>query len=168
MGARNAGALPGKATFFCIGDNVRKNPDLFRRTIAAGHAIGNHTFHHLNGWHTSHDTYLENVRLCEEAIGSSSPLFRPPYGKVTRRQRRALSGKGYKLVMWDVLSADFDRTISPEKCFENVSKNLEPGSIIIFHDSEKAAANLRHALPRTLQLLKEKGFRCEKLALTGK
>lgn len=156
-----------KATFFCIGDNIRKNPDIFRRILAEGHTFGNHTFNHLNGWKTPEADYLENVRLCQDEIDAlttdESRLMRPPYAKVTSAQSHALRKLGYKIIMWDVLSADFDQSITPEKCLENVLKNIRPGSIVIFHDSQKALRNMSFALPETLKYLKENGFTCEAL-----
>jgi peptidoglycan/xylan/chitin deacetylase (PgdA/CDA1 family) len=156
-----------KATFFCIGDNIRKNPDLFRQVLAEGHAFGNHTFNHLNGWKTPKDTYLENVDQCKAEIDAltqdESKLMRPPYAKVTSAQSKALRKLGYQIIMWDVLSADYDQTITPEKCLENVIANIEAGSIIIFHDSQKAFRNMSHALPETLKYLKENGYECAAL-----
>jgi len=156
-----------KATFFCIGDNIRKNPEIFRKILDAGHAIGNHTFNHLNGWKTGEADYLDNIRLCQNEINAltedQSRLMRPPYAKVTSAQSRKIRQMGYRIVMWDVLSADFDVTITPEKCLSNVVNNIGPGSIVIFHDSEKAYKNLRHALPKTLEFLKNQGYSCEAL-----
>lgn len=156
-----------KATFFCIGDNIRKNPDIFRQILAEGHTVGNHTFNHLNGWKTPEADYLGNVRLCQDEIDAltvdESRLMRPPYAKVTSAQSRALRKLGYKIIMWDVLSADFDQSITPEKCLENVLKNIRPGSIVIFHDSQKALRNMSFALPQTLKYLKKNGFTCEAL-----
>ena len=158
-----------KATFFCIGDNINKNPTIFKRLLSAGHTIGNHTFNHLNGWKTSNDIYLKNTKLCDEAIRKNSssdlksPLFRPPYGKIKVSQSRQLRNLGYKIIMWDILSADFDASISQEKCLENVLSNVENGSIIVFHDSVKAFKNLSYALPRTLEYLKNNNFNCEAL-----
>lgn len=153
-----------KATFFCIGDNIQKHPELFQKSICEGHAIGNHTFNHLNGWDTSTAEYLKNVAFCESEIRSHNSehgnLFRPPYGKLKKSQSKILRESGYKVIMWDVLSRDYDATITPEKCLDNVLKNVESGSIIIFHDSKKAAQNLKYVLPRTLEFLKEKGFVC--------
>ncbi len=154
-----------KATFFCIGHNIADNRQIFEKTIAAGHAIGNHTYNHMNGWHTESAIYLENVEKCErEIVGVSKNLFRPPYAKVNRRQSTALLAKGYRIVMWDVLSADFDQSITKEKCLENVIKNVRPGSVIIFHDSVKASENLKYALPKTLQFLKDNGYKCNAIA----
>jgi peptidoglycan/xylan/chitin deacetylase (PgdA/CDA1 family) len=152
-----------QATFFCIGDNIRKHADIFNQVVDAGHSVGNHTFNHINGWKTGLAEYLHNTSLCRSAIGLKTNLFRPPYGKVTPSQRRSLVKLGYRIVMWDVLSADFDASVSPEKCLSNVLENVEPGSIVIFHDSEKARRNLEYALPRTLEFLNEKGFACGSL-----
>lgn len=156
-----------KATFFCIGDNVRKFPEIFDKVILDGHSIGNHTFNHLNGWNTTTKEYISNARLYETEHYSLNiehcNLFRPPYGKIKPSQSKILRKLGYKIIMWDIISYDFDATISPEKCLENVLKNIQSGSIIVFHDSKKAVTNLEYALPRTLQFLKEKGFICDKL-----
>jgi peptidoglycan/xylan/chitin deacetylase (PgdA/CDA1 family) len=151
-----------KATFFCIGYNIAQNRGIFDKISASGHTIGNHTYNHMNGWHTDDETYLENVNACEKEItGNNKNLFRPPYGKLSRKQAKALLEKDYKIIMWDVLSADFDQTITKEKCLDNVIKNIRPGSIIIFHDSVKASENLKYALPKTLQYLAANGYKCE-------
>lgn len=147
-----------KATFFCIGDNVRKHPEIYEEVIRRGHAIGNHTFNHLNGWKTATSTYIENTIKWEDYAATQSFLFRPPYGKIKRIQAQKLMQKGYKIIMWDVLSADFDASVAPEKCLSNVVNHLEPGSIVVFHDSVKAFKNIQYALPKTLQYLKENGF----------
>lgn len=153
-----------KATFFCIGDNIAKHPDIFKKVINEGHAIGNHTFNHLNGWKTTTEMYLENFERCEKTIqqfainNPNSKIFRPPYGKIKRAQAKAIQQLGYKIIMWDVLSVDFDSNLSKEKCLENVLANVRSGSIIVFHDSIKAFKNLEYTLPKTLNLLKEKGF----------
>ena len=155
-----------KATFFCIGDNIKKHPEIYKRILIEGHQTGNHTFNHLNGWKTETNHYIDNFKLCETehlklpiAIGTEhSFLFRPPYGKIKPSQSKAIRQLGYKIIMWDVLSYDFDPTISVEKCLENVISNTEQGSIIVFHDSLKAEKNLRFALPKAIQILKDKGF----------
>ena len=149
-----------KATFFCIGNNIEKHPVIFQKIIQDNHAIGNHTFNHLKGWETANEEYIENVNKCAETI---CQLFRPPYGKIKPSQSRILRKLGYKIIMWDVLSRDFDKTITPEKCLDNVLKNVQSGSIIVFHDSKKAEQNLRYVLPKTLEFLKEKGFVCAKI-----
>jgi peptidoglycan/xylan/chitin deacetylase (PgdA/CDA1 family) len=156
-----------KATFFSIGENITKYPEIFKKVISEGHSIGNHTFNHLNGWNTSTEDYIKNVARCEEAIGKNtnqnlkSKLFRPPYGKIKSAQSKAIQKLGYKIIMWDVLSADFDTTISRKQCLDNVLLNVKPGSIIVFHDSVKAFKNLEYVLPKTLAFLKEKKFNCD-------
>lgn len=151
-----------KATFFCIGDNVQKHPEIYQKLITAGHSIGNHTFNHVNGWKTPNRDYLTNIKQCQELIGSQNPnkLFRPPYGKIRLSQAKKLRKLGYKIIMWDIISFDFDPETSTEKCLYNVLNNISPGSIIVFHDSIKASENLKFALPRTLQHLKENGYEC--------
>lgn len=153
-----------KATFFCIGDNIQKYPAIFNKVTEAGHTIGNHTFNHLNGWKTETSDYIRNVELCAAAISKlaqTPKIMRPPYGKIKRKQAQILRKLGYKIIMWDIVSADFDQSITPEACLENVLKNIEPGSIIVFHDSVKAIGNLEYALPKTLKFLSENGYRCE-------
>lgn len=158
-----------KATFFCIGENIDKHPEIFKKVISEGHAIGNHTFNHLNGWKTATEDYIENVAKCEEVIQKSidynlkSKIFRPPYGKLKTAQSKAIQKLGYKIIMWDVLSADFDTAISKEKCLDNVLSNVTPGSIIVFHDSVKAFKNLEYVLPKTLAFLKENKYNCDVL-----
>ena len=157
-----------KATFFCIGNNIDQNPELFNRLIDGGHSIGNHTYDHVNGWKSQVGPYIENVQRCEDSILKQSggrhlkaTLFRPPYGQIKLRQSSRLIKDGYRIVMWDVLSADFDTSISPEECLQNVLTNLSSGSVVVFHDSVKAFRNLEYVLPRVLDFIKEKGFRCE-------
>ena len=151
-----------KATFFCIGDNMKKHPEVYKRILAEGHQTGNHTFNHLNGWKTETNHYIENLKLCETEYlklnTEHSFLFRPPYGKIKPSQSKTIRQFGYKIIMWDVLSYDFDSTVSEEKCLENVISNTEQGSIIVFHDSVKAEKNLKYALPKAIQVLKDKGF----------
>ena len=151
-----------KATFFCIGDNIKKHPEVYKRILAEGHQTGNHTFNHLNGWKTETNHYIDNFKLCETEClklnTEHSFLFRPPYGKIKPSQTKAIRNLGYKIIMWDVLSYDFDPNIIPEKCLENVISNTEQGSIIVFHDSKKAEINLKFALPKAIQILKNKGF----------
>ena len=158
-----------KATFFCIGNNVEKHPEIFNSVIQQGHVIGNHTFNHLNGWKTETETYIKNAKQCEIRISNQqseinnlkSKLFRPPYGKIKSKQAKKLMELGYKIIMWDVLSADFDSSITPEKCLNNVKSNVESGSIIVFHDSVKGFKNLEYVLPKTLEFLKQNGYKCE-------
>lgn len=148
-----------KATFFCIGDNIRKHPAIFSRIVNEGHSVGNHTFNHLNGWKSNNTTYIENTNKCENLLPhQKTKLFRPPYGKIKRIQAKKLIAKGYKVIMWDVLSADFGTSISKEKCLQNVLKNVENGSIIVFHDSIKASDKLRYVLPRILNEFSQQGY----------
>lgn len=158
-----------KATFFCVGDNIKKHPEVFQNILDNDHTIGNHTFNHLNGWRTNTKHYLDNVEESEKTIQNlkfkiqNPTLFRPPYGKIRPSQRKALQKKGYQIIMWDVLSADFDQTISKEKCLKNVINNVQNGSIIVFHDSFKAFEKLQYTLPKTLTYLVDNGFTFKKL-----
>jgi len=147
-----------KATFFCIGDNVRKHPDVFEQVKKEGHAIGNHTFNHLMGWKTEDQVYLENFLEADELLHTK--LFRPPYGRVKRSQVRLLQNAvpGLRVVMWSVLSADFDATISPEQCLKNVISNTQAGDIVLFHDSLKARERMEFALPRALEQWSKEGY----------
>lgn len=155
-----------KATFFCIGKNVLEHRDIYTSVLEDGHQVGNHTYNHLNGWKTTDKKYIQNVQEAASVIDSG--LFRPPYGRITRFQAKLLqknqsNNKGFKIVMWDVLSADFDTSISTEKCLQNVITNTKQGSIIIFHDSAKAFQNLQFALPKVLAYFSYKGFVFNKL-----
>lgn len=155
-----------KATFFCIGNNIEKHPGIFQKVIHEGHAIGNHTFDHLKGWKTETEEYIGNAKKCDLTIrenNSETLLFRPPYGKIKPSQSKILRRLGYKIIMWDIISFDFDAAISKEECLQNILKNVQSGSIIVFHDSIKAEQNLRYVLPLTLEFLKEKGFACAKI-----
>lgn len=149
-----------KATFFCVGDNVKKNPSVFQQVLAEGHAVGNHTFNHLNGWDSENISFFHNVRHCAKLVKSS--LFRPPYGRLTPKQTQFLT-RHYQIVMWDVLSGDFDQTISKEDCLSNVMASTKRGSIIVFHDSQKAAERMMYTLPRVLEHFAAKGYRFESL-----
>ena len=156
-----------KATFFCIGNNIEKHPKIFNKIIAQGHAVGNHTFNHLKGWKTPIEEYIENVKLCQSQIPNPKSqipnLFRPPYGKIKPSQSKRLRKLDYKIIMWDIISYDFNQTISKDQCLENVLDNVKPGSIIVFHDSVKAWKNLEYVLPKTLSFLNENGFVCDKI-----
>ncbi|HTQ29428.1 MAG TPA: polysaccharide deacetylase family protein [Puia sp.] len=148
------------ATFFCIGKNVREQPLLYKRILDEGHRVGNHSHNHLNGWKTKNETYIDNIREAMKYIDSD--LYRPPYGRITRFQASILQ-KSFrlKIIMWDVLSADFDKTISGEKCARNVTSNAGPGSIVIFHDSAKAYDRMSIALPKVLTHFQEKNYSFE-------
>lgn len=162
-------SFEAKAIFFCIGKNVLENPEIFRQILRDGHTVGNHTQNHLNARNTKTDIYIDNVLKAQESLEETAEkeysktiheqiLFRPPYGKLSFSKAKKLQKKGYKIVMWDVLSGDFDQTLTKEKCLENVLKNTKNGSIIIFHDSIKAEKKLRYALPKVLTHFSEKGF----------
>jgi peptidoglycan/xylan/chitin deacetylase (PgdA/CDA1 family) len=155
-----------KATFFCVGANVERYPDLFEAIVAAGHAVANHTFNHLNGWKTDTATYLVNIALADKLIGSRA--FRPPYGKLTPAQLKALtnSDNPMKIYMWDVLSADFDQTIDAAQCTKNVTANIKPGSIALFHDSEKSWRLMSATLPDTLHHCQKKNWQMKALPTT--
>ncbi len=151
-----------KASFFCIGKNVAAYPELYKRILAEGHAAGNHTHNHVNGWKTSDKVYFENITRASQYIDTN--LFRPPYGRITRFQaKQAVEKLGFTIVMWSVLSGDFDTTITPQKCWNNVKKSAGNGSIIVFHDSEKAMERMAYALTEVLACYSKKGFIFEKL-----
>ena len=149
-----------KATFFCIGKNVLQYPAIYNRILDEGHQVGNHTQHHLNGWKTHTTIYLADVAEASTYINSN--LFRPPYGRIKASQVKgigeSLKKKSAKIVMWDVLSGDFDESLSKEKCLNNVISKTRPGSIIVFHDSEKAFPRLKYTLPVFLEIFAKKGF----------
>jgi peptidoglycan/xylan/chitin deacetylase (PgdA/CDA1 family) len=147
-----------KATFFCIGNNVVLYPEVYQRILDEGHSVGNHTYDHLNASKVSETTYLENIRKAKDHIDSE--LFRPPYGKINSFLVKQLLAPVYRLttVMWTVLSGDFDTSISKERCLENVLLHAEAGSIVVFHDSEKASEKMRYALPEVLKQFTGRGF----------
>jgi len=147
-----------KATFFCIGKNVLQHPEIFQKIIDNNHSIGNHTHNHLHGLKTTTADYLDNINKAELAFQKKPKLFRPPYGKLSFSQAKQIRKKGYKIVMWDVLSADFDTSISKEECLKNVIKYTSNGSIIVFHDSVKASEKLKFVLPQLLEYYTSKGF----------
>jgi len=153
-----------KATFFCIGDNVRKHPDIFQQLISAGHSIGNHTFNHLNGWRTEDQIYIENFEQCERQLNLDTTLFRPPYGRIRKSQARLLPSTK-KVIMWDVLSGDFSQEIKPEICLRKTIKHTRSGSIVLFHDSIKASKNMLYTLPRFLKHFSELGYHFEALPM---
>ena len=154
-----------KATFFCIGENVKKYFEVYQQVIDAGHRIGNHTYHHLNGWKTKDEPYLEDVAEAAKIIDSN--LFRPPYGRATKFQLSALKGGKLNLIpiMWSVLSGDFDASIQTEDCYLNVIKNAKEGSIVVFHDSSKAFVHLKYTLPKVLEYYFLKGFKFKSIPL---
>jgi len=151
-----------KATFFCIGKNVAAYPGIYKRILSEGHATGNHTHDHLNGWKTNDKIYFENIAKASKYIDTD--LFRPPYGRITRFQAKQAADKlGFTIVMWSVLSGDFDITITPQKCWNNVKRSAGNGSIIVFHDSEKAMERMTYALMEALAYFSKRGFVFEKL-----
>jgi peptidoglycan-N-acetylglucosamine deacetylase len=175
-----------QATFFCLGDNVIENPDVFQQLLREGHAVGNHTMHHLNGWKTEDDAYWEDIREAAKMIPSN--LFRPPYGRIRRSQVKLLNGtrdkaqgtrhkgqgtrhKGQALgilhstfiIMWNVLAGDWDETVSPEKCYQRIKGRIKAGDIIVFHDSEKAWERMSYALPRLLEEFSGLGYKFKKI-----
>ncbi len=152
-----------KATFFCIGDNVRKHPDIFEQVKNEGHAIGNHTYNHLKGWHTDDQTYLNNFLQADKLLNTN--LFRPPYGRMKRSQVKLLkeTKPGLDIMMWSVLSGDFDVDLKPEKCLDNVLKNARGGDIVLFHDSLKAKERVEYVLPRAMELWAKQGYKFKAL-----
>ncbi len=156
-----------KATFFCIGKNVVENPGTYSRILTEGHGVGNHSFDHLNGWNTSNADYLANIAKAREHINSN--LFRPPYGRITASQIKSLTNqkRPYKVVMWSVLSGDFDIDLSVEQCCKNVLNHATSGSVVVFHDSEKAEERLRYALPEVLKYFSGQGYIFEKINLNA-
>jgi peptidoglycan/xylan/chitin deacetylase (PgdA/CDA1 family) len=153
------------ATFFCIGKNVIEQQAIYKQILLANHAVGNHTHNHLNGFKTANKVYMQNIATAKQYIDSN--LFRPPYGRITIFQLKLLQASLYRLkpIMWTVLSGDFDRGLSPEKCLQNVIKNTKSGSIVVFHDSEKAFEKLQYVLPKVLAHFTAKGYRFEKIVL---
>jgi len=144
-----------KATFFCVGDNIKNNPGLFQRILNEGHQIGNHTMNHLKGWDTTTKTYLENVKECQNYTKTN--LFRPPYGRAKKNQLKNIK-ENYQIIMWDVLTGDYNPLISPEQCLDSTIKYTRNGSIIVFHDNVKAIPNLKYALPRAIDVLLANGY----------
>lgn len=144
-----------RATFFCLGKNALANPELMRRIKLEGHTIGHHTFEHTNGWKVSTDEYMREVKRGAVVTGGS--FFRPPYGRITPAQAKEIA-KDYTLVMWDVLSKDYDEKLNSDDCLKRIQQLVKPGSILVFHDSAKAWPRLQSALPATLAWLKEQGY----------
>lgn len=156
-----------KATFFCIGANIEKHPEIFQTIIKDGHAIGNHTQHHIKGWRTNTKAYMAEVLEAEEHIklqqSKRSHLFRPPYGQITPKQGKNLIHLDYKIIMWDVLSFDWEKEVSEEDCLNNVISKSKEGSIIVFHDSIKASKNMMYALPKVLDYFSNAGYKFKSL-----
>lgn len=163
--SKNLAKFDAKATFFCIGENVVRYPELLSKLIDDEHSIGNHTHNHLNGWKTPPQEYCDNVAKCDAILqehGVMTKLFRPPYGQIKKSQIRTLI-TDYELIMWDVLSKDYNHKISQETAWQQCQKHTSPGSIVVFHDSLKAAATMQYVLPRFLEHFSSLGYRFDKL-----
>ena len=161
-----------KATFFMVGENIDKHPDIFAQVVQAGHAIGNHTYNHLKGWCTPFPQYMANVTQWENAVNrqsivprqsSNRQLFRPPYGKATLRQRIALHRLGYRLIYWDILTRDYEATRTPQAMLEQIQRETRPGSIINFHDSLKSNERMLTVLPQAIEWLQQQGYEIKTL-----
>jgi peptidoglycan-N-acetylglucosamine deacetylase len=149
-----------KATFFCVGQNIEKNRVIFDRIVSEGHTVANHTFNHIKGFKTKTEDYLANTGLCEPY--TNSKLFRPPYGQLKNSQYKALLKNGYRIIMWDVISYDYEK-ITPEECLLNVTRNCRSGSIILFHDNIKAEEKIKYALPKTIEHFQKLNYSFSKL-----
>lgn len=146
-----------KATFFCVGENVEKYPLLFKELQSRGHQVGNHTYNHLKGINVSSDDYLANIARADKLIGNK--LFRPPYGRITPVQMKALRDRyGYKIILWDLITNDFNKNLSPSEIMRNIKRYTRNGSIVVFHDSVKAAPNMLAVLPEAIKWWKEEGY----------
>lgn len=143
-----------KATFFMVGENIDKHPEVYEQVVQAGHSIGNHSYNHLKGWRTSFKTYMENVNKWPK----KTTLFRPPYGKATLRQRIALHKMGYTLIYWDILTRDYDASVTPEQMLRLIQRDTRPGSIINFHDSLKSNERMLIVLPQAIEWLQKEGY----------
>jgi peptidoglycan-N-acetylglucosamine deacetylase len=150
-----------KASFFCIGANVENNPELYSEIQTRGHAVGNHTFNHVNGWKSKTEDYGLDILNAGDLIISN--LFRPPYGKMKPGQMRLVDDLGYKTVLWSVLTYDFDQNLDRELAWKNIKRHSKPGSILVFHDSNKAFENLKELLPRTLEHFSSQGYNFKKI-----
>jgi len=150
-----------KATFFCVGDNVKKHPNTFEHLVKSGHGVGNHTFNHLNGWNTKTRKYLENIKKTTDIFknhGIKTKLFRPPYGKLRPQQSKAIKALGYDIIFWSVLSKDYSLKLSSQQVFNNIIQHAKAGSIIVCHDNIKAFKHLKAILPHAIETLLQKGF----------
>jgi peptidoglycan/xylan/chitin deacetylase (PgdA/CDA1 family) len=151
-----------KATFFCIGHNIEKHPDTYQQVLALGHTVGNHTYNHLSGWRHSQKDYFNNIDACAKVVKSN--LFRPPYGRIVPWQIPKLKAKGYNIVMWNILTCDYDKNVDVAKAIAATIQATKAGSIIVFHDSAKAEAQLKKILPEVLHRLSQKGFQFKALS----
>ncbi len=154
-------AFNGKGTFFCQGNRVEEFPEFFKSIKERGHQVGNHSYDHPNGWQTRNEVYFFNVDRAQHLIGTK--LFRPPYGKLKISQARHLTKEFQKVIMWDVVSGDFDVGLSNEKCLSNVTQNARSGSIVVFHDMPKAEEKLRYVLPKVLEHFASQGYHFKKI-----
>ena len=167
-----------KATFFCIGYNIDKHPEIFQNILNDEHAIGNHTQNHIKGWQNSAKAYIKNIEEAQKVIdfkiqnsklvnhkSSNVNLFRPPYGQITPKQGKKLIELDYKIIMWDVLSFDWDKNVTPETCLKNVISKSNKGSVIVFHDSVKASKNMQYTLPKVLEYFSKKGYTFKSLEI---
>lgn len=145
-----------KATFFCVGDNITKYPEVYQQIIDAGHTTGNHTNNHLSGWNTNKEDYLENILACDKKVNSK--WFRPPYGRINVAHIAAIKQQGFKIVMWSVLTQDYDVSLTGEEVLENALKYTTDGSIVVFHDSIKATGRVMYALPKYLEHFSRLGY----------
>jgi peptidoglycan/xylan/chitin deacetylase (PgdA/CDA1 family) len=156
--------IGAKGTFFCLGRNVDKHPQIYKQILSGGHSVGNHSYSHLKGFRSSIRRYMEDIQLASDMIDSR--LFRPPYGRIFPGQVKAVLEQ-YDIIMWDVLSIDYNSGLTGQRVLQNVTRNVKPGSIIVFHDSDKAADNLYYALPRTLEFLKDEGYSMKPIPSSG-
>ena len=149
-----------KATFFCVGENIQKHRKVAQEIINQGHVLANHTMNHLKGWQTSHDVYVKNTNKCQETLEeySTSSLFRPPYGRITKSQTKSLKEAGYEIIMWDLISYDYDDKIDINQALKQLIRNSKPGSIVVFHDSSKAWKQLKIMLPKYMHALNKQGY----------
>lgn len=152
-----------KATFFCVGENVQRNPELFQELLHRGHSVGNHTMNHMQGAKVSTKVYLHNVFQANELIHSS--LFRPPHGLLRWAQSKVLRSR-FAIIMYDLVSHDYSRKLTGEQVFENVKHFARNGSIIVFHDSLKAEKNMKYALPRSIEWLRNEGYEFAKIPMS--
>ncbi|WP_179344302.1 polysaccharide deacetylase family protein [Winogradskyella ursingii] len=167
----NLKSYNAKATFFCIGNNIEKHPAIFQKIIDEGHTVGNHTYNHLKGWKHKTKNYVEDVVKSQDLMNSLfinrnssiTNLFRPPYGKFKSNQSKKIMELGYRIILWDVLSYDWDKTVSEKSCLENVTSAAKEGSIVVFHDSLKASRSLKYTLPKVLEYYNERGFEFKSL-----
>ena len=158
-----------KATFFCIGKNINANPRIFKKIINYGHAVGNHTLNHLKGWQTKSQSYIDNIKEAQSIIdkyndaNQNAKFFRPPYGQISPVQIKKILALNYKIIMWTVLSIDWDKNVTNEQCLKNVIENTNLGTIVVFHDSIKAWGNMKYVLPKTLEYFSERGYKFKRI-----